>query len=127
MDKKVLNALGILESLKLPALWELYSLAINEQTKCPNKKWLIGKIHAAVVAEKRSPVKSSEKAEADDSADTKARQVIPLRISPEVLAKIDAARERLGIKNRSVLIFNALYEFFKRAGETEVADLLAAE
>ncbi len=51
-------------------------------------------------------------------------KVIPLRMETEVVAQIDAARERLDLPNRTALIRRALMLYLAKAGENEVAALL---
>jgi Ribbon-helix-helix protein, copG family len=51
-------------------------------------------------------------------------KVIPLRMETEVVAQIDAARERLDLPSRTALIRRALMLYLAKAGENDVAALL---
>ena len=42
-----------------------------------------------------------------------------------LVQKLDAARERLGLKNRTELFRRSLCEYLTNAGETEIAHLVA--
>ena len=67
---------------------------------------------------------------AGDGGDAQAAQdhkVLPLRMDTELVAKLDEARERLGLKSRMDLFRRALHSYLAAAGETEVAALFAAE
>lgn len=58
-----------------------------------------------------------------DPADFK---VLPLRMETATVDLLDAARERLGLTSRTELFRRALQLYLSKAGEAEVADLLAA-
>lgn len=53
------------------------------------------------------------------------RQVLPIRMETSLVQKLDAARKRLGLKNRTELFRRSVREYMNKAGETEVAKLLS--
>jgi metal-responsive CopG/Arc/MetJ family transcriptional regulator len=53
--------------------------------------------------------------------------VLPLRMEADLVAKLDEARERLGLKSRMELFRRALGVYLEGAGEAEVGALFGAE
>lgn len=56
-----------------------------------------------------------------DAADFK---VVPFRVETAVVARLDEARERIGLGSRTELLRRALHDYLSDAGEREVARLL---
>jgi len=54
-------------------------------------------------------------------------KVLPLRMEADLVAQLDEARERLGLKSRMELFRRALHAFLGEQGEAEIAALFAAE
>ncbi|MCG8556566.1 MAG: ribbon-helix-helix protein, CopG family [Proteobacteria bacterium] len=50
-------------------------------------------------------------------------KVLPLRMEAEIVARVDEARERLGLKTRMDLFRKSLADYLTAAGEHEVAQL----
>lgn len=51
-------------------------------------------------------------------------KVLPFRMESAAVARLDEARERLGLDSRTELLRRALYDYLSGAGEREVAELL---
>jgi hypothetical protein len=54
-------------------------------------------------------------------------KVLPLSMEADLVAKLDEARERLGLKSRMELLRRSIHLFLAREGEAEVAALFAPE
>ena len=54
-------------------------------------------------------------------------KVLPLRMEAELVAQLDEARERLGLKSRMDLFRRSLHAYLLEAGEVRVAEMFAAE
>lgn len=50
MTETTQNAINALQALRLPELRTRYALVVGEETKCPNKTWLVRKITEALAA-----------------------------------------------------------------------------
>ena len=196
MNDTIRNQIEALDSMRLPDLQTRYAEVLGEETRCPNKRWLVRKITEALeVATDDAP--TSDEATPEATADTpaptetdnsdgeetklsklsvpelqalyleavgrgtgsshkrylvwKIRQaqrgripvgprgqrradgeavdfkVLPLRMEAELVAQLDEARERLGLKSRMDLFRRSLHAYLLEAGEVRVAEMFAAE
>jgi len=109
-----------LSQLSVEELQKHYAETIGRPTGSQHKGYMIWKIRQAQKGHIR--VGPASRRSSTDPADFK---VIPLRMETEVVDQIDAARERLEIPSRTALIRCALMVYLARAGENDVAALLA--
>jgi hypothetical protein len=59
------------------------------------------------------------------NAEPQDMKVLPLRMEAELVAELDLARERLGLRSRMELFRRSLHAFLLEAGEVRVAGLFA--
>jgi hypothetical protein len=71
----------------------------------------------------RIPVGPVRRRHADGEAPD--MKVLPLRMEADVVARLDEARERLGLKTRMDLFRKSLADYLTAAGEHDVAQLFA--
>lgn len=112
-----------LTKLSVPELQALYLEAVGRSTGSSHKRYLVWKIRQAQRG--RIPVGPRGQRRADGEAvDFK---VLPLRMEAELVAQLDEARERLGLKSRMELFRRSLHAYLLEAGEVRVAEMFAAE
>ena len=112
-----------LSKLSVPELQALYLEAVGRSTGSSHKRYLVWKIRQAQRG--RIPVGPRGQRRADGEAvDFK---VLPLRMEAELVAQLDEARERLGLKSRMDLFRRSLHAYLLEAGEVRVAEMFAAE
>jgi len=205
MNKEIRKQVKALEKLRLPELRARYAEVLGEETRAPNRTYLIRRITEALEARaaqapepaeaepQEAPDEAAQQteettavtgAEASDATETKLSKlpiaelqarylevvqrptssvhrrylvwkireaqkgripvgprgngrradgealdfkVLPLRMDAELVAKLDEARERLGLKSRMELLRRSIHLFLAREGEAEVAALFAPE
>ena len=112
-----------LTKLSVPELQARYREVVGRDTGSSAKNYLIWKIRQAEKG--RIPVgpRRSRRSEGE-AANFK---VLPLRMQAELVAELDEARERLGLKSRMELMRRSLHAFLLEAGEVRVAELFAPE
>jgi hypothetical protein len=134
MNTATKKQIAKLNKMKLNELQAKFAKVTGEKSRSPNKTFLIRRISEALQATdsegKTNKVKEPvaqprriRKRVANEQ--TTDRQVLPIRMQTSLVQKLDAARERLGLKNRTELFLRSLYEYLNKAGETEVAKLLS--
>ena len=109
-----------LTKLSVDDLRARYFEAVGRPTGSSNASYLIWKIRQAQKG--RIPIGPTRRRSSAEPGDFK---VIPLRLETEVADQIDAARERLELPSRTALIRHALMLYLAKAGENDVAALLA--
>jgi hypothetical protein len=103
----------------VPELQALYSEVIGRDTGSSDRRYLVWKIREAQKG--RIPVGPIRRRSANgEGPDVK---VLPLRIEAQAVARLDEARQRLGLKSRTDLFRRALADYLAAAGEHEVAQL----
>ena len=107
--------------LGVPALQARYVEVVGRPTGSTNKAYLVWKIREAQKG--RIPVGPRKNTHREGVE----YKVLPLRMEAAVVAQLDAARRRQGLRSRMDLIRRALQAFLAQAGEAEVAALLASE
>ncbi|MFZ5787406.1 MAG: ribbon-helix-helix protein, CopG family [Acidobacteriota bacterium] len=204
MNKEIRKQVKALEKLRLPELRARYAEVLGEETRAPNRTYLIRRITEALEARaaeapepaetesQEAPVETAQhteetaaaSAESGDATETKLSKlpiaelqarylevvgrgtssvhrrylvwkireaqkgripvgprgngrradgepldfkVLPLRMDSELVAKLDEARERLGLKSRMELLRRSIHLFLAREGEAEIAALFAPE
>jgi len=112
-----------LSKLPIAELQARYLEVVQRPTSSEHRRYLIWKIREAQKG--RIPVGPRGSRRADGEAlDFK---VLPLRMEADLVAKLDEARERLGLKSRMELLRRSIHLFLAREGEAEVAALFAPE
>lgn len=112
-----------LSKLPIAELQARYLEVVQRPTASVHRRYLIWKIREAQKG--RIPVGPQGSRRADGEAlDFK---VLPLRMEANLVAKLDEARERLGLKSRMELLRRSIHLFLAREGEAEVAALFAPE
>jgi len=202
MNKEIKKQVKALEKLRLPELRARYAEVLGEETRAPNRTYLIRRITEALEARaaeapepaeaehQETPVETAPtetaaaSPETGDATETKLSKlpiaelqarylevvqrpsssvhrryliwkireaqkgripvgprgngrradgepldfkVLPLRMESELVAKLDEARERLGLKSRMELLRRSIHLFLAREGEAEIAALFAPE
>jgi len=112
-----------LTKLTVPELQARYREVIQRDTSSTNKAYLVWKLREAQKG--RIPIGPRRSRKADGPAQD--FKVLPLRMEAELVAQLDEARERLGLKSRMDLMRRSLHAFLLKAGEVRVAELFAPE
>jgi len=113
-----------LTKLDVPALQALHLELIGRPTSSSDKAYLVWRLRQAQKG--KIPVGRREPHRAT-TAEPQDHKVLPLRMEAELVAKLDEARERLGLKSRMDLFRRALHGYLAAAGEHDVAALFAPE
>lgn len=112
-----------LSKLSVEELQALYSEVVGRDTGSSDRRYLIWKIREA--RKGRIPIGRVRRRSADGGAPE--MKVLPLRMEAEVVARLDEARQRLGLKTRMDLFRKSLADYLAAAGEHEVAQLFAEQ
>ena len=110
-----------LTKLTVEELQQRYQDVVGRSTGSSHRRYLIWKIRQAEKG--KIPVGPRKQRSPDEPAPE--FKVLPLRMEAEQVERLDAARERLGLKNRMELFRNALNTYFAAQGENEVAALFS--
>jgi hypothetical protein len=110
-----------LTKLTVEELQQRYEDVVGRSTGSSHRRYLIWKIRQAKKG--KIPVGPRKRRSPDEPAPE--FKVLPLRMEAELVERLDAARERLGLKNRMQLFRDALQAYFAAQGENEVAALFA--
>ena len=113
-----------LSKLPIAELQARYLEVVKRPTSSVHRRYLVWKIREAQKG--RIPVgpRGNSRRVDGEALDFK---VLPLRMDAELVAKLDEARERLGLKSRMELLRRSIHLFLAREGEAEVAALFAPE
>ena len=112
-----------LTKLSVPELQALYLETVGRPTSSGNKRYLVWKVRQAQRG--RIPVGPRGRRHGDGPAPD--YKVLPLRMEAELVAQLDEARERLGLRSRMELFRRSLHAFLLEAGEVRVAEMFAPE
>jgi len=112
-----------LTKLSVEELQQLYTEVVGRDTGSSDRRYLIWKIREA--RKGRIPVGPVRRRHAD--GETPDMKVLPLRMEAEIVARLDEARERLGLKTRMDLFRKSLADYLAAAGEHEVAQLFTEQ
>ena len=130
-----------LDRKPLNELWKIYEAEVGQPTRCPNKLFLKRAIGAARgeaafgerfkqgVAKKRAKAKRAEAERKPARAGSKPAAktiVLPVRFDADVVARLDEAWRRRGLRSRMDLFRRALRSFLASVGERETAALFDA-
>ena len=108
-----------LSKLSVEELQSLYTEVVGRDTGSSDRRYLIWKIREA--RKGRIAVGPVRRRHADGEAPD--MKVLPLRMEADVVARLDEARERLGLKTRMDLFRKSLADYLTAAGEHDVAQL----
>jgi len=112
-----------LSKLSVEELQALYTEVVGRSSGSSDRRYLIWKVRQAQKG--RIPVGPVRRRYADGEAPE--MKVLPLRMEAEIVARLDEARERLGLKTRMDLFRKSLADYLTAAGEHEVAQLFAEQ
>lgn len=112
-----------LTKLSVPELQALYLETVGRPTSSGNKRYLVWKVRQAQRG--RIPVGPRRRRHGDGPAPD--FKVLPLRMEAELVAQLDEARKRLGLRSRMELFRRSLHAFLLEAGEVRVAEMFAPE
>lgn len=104
-------------------LRKLYVQIMKRDTKSFDRNYLVWKIREVIKG--NIPAGKRKKRKSAGATSKQNMQTLPLRIERSTVKQLDAARERLALKNRMVLFRNALHDYLMAHGEEEVAALFA--
>lgn len=108
-----------LTKLLVEELQQLYSEVVGRDTGSSDRRYLIWKIREA----RKGRIKTGPVRRCYADGEAPDMKVLPLRMEAEIVARLDEARERLGLKTRMDLFRKSLADYLTAAGEHEVAQL----
>jgi hypothetical protein len=112
-----------LTKLSVEELQALYTEVVGRSSGSSDRRYLIWKVRQAQKG--RIPVGPVRRRHAVGEAPD--MKVLPLRMEADVVARLDEARERLGLKPRMDLFGKSLADYLTAAGEHEVAQLFTEQ
>ncbi|MEZ4364599.1 MAG: hypothetical protein R3B48_30765 [Kofleriaceae bacterium] len=112
-----------LTKLSVEELQQLYTEVVGRETGSSDRRYLIWKIREA----KKGRIKTGPVRRRHADGEAPDMKVLPLRMEAEIVARLDEARERLGLKTRMDLFRKSLADYLTAAGEHEVAQLFAEQ
>jgi len=104
-------------------LQQVYTEVVGRDTGSSDRRYLIWKIREA----KKGRIKTGPVRRRYADGEAPDMKVLPLRMEAEIVARLDEARERLGLKTRMDLFRKSLADYLTAAGEHEVAQLLTEQ
>jgi len=112
-----------LTKLSVEELQQLYAEVVGRDTGSSDRRYLIWKIREA----KKGRIKTGPVRRRYADGEAPDMKVLPLRMEAEIVARLDEARERLGLKTRMDLFRKSLADYLTAAGEHEVAQLFTEQ
>ena len=112
-----------LTKLSARELQQLYTEVVGRDTGSSDRRYLIWKIREA----RKGRIKTGPVRRRYADGEAPDMKVLPLRMESEVVARLDEARERLGLKTRMDLFRKSLADYLTAAGEHEVAQLFTEQ
>ena len=112
-----------LTKLSVEELQQLYIEVVGRDTGSSDKRYLVWKIREA----KKGRIKTGPVRRRYADGESPYMKVLPLRIEAEIVARLDEARERLGLKTRMDLFRKSLADYLTAAGEHDVAQLFTEQ
>ena len=104
-------------------LQRFYTEVVGRDTGSSDSRYLIWKIREA----KKGRIKTGPVRRRYADGEAPDMKVLPLRMEAEIVARLDEARERLGLKTRMDLFRQSLADYLTAAGEHEVAQLFTEQ
>lgn len=112
-----------LTKLSVDELRTLYTKVVGRATSSHDSRYLVWKIREA----KKGRIKTGPIRRRYADGEAPDMKVLPLRMEAEIVARLDEARERLGLKTRMDLFRKSLADYLTAAGEHEVAQLFTEQ
>ena len=112
-----------LTKLSIEELQHLYTEVVGRDTGSSDRRYLIWKIREA----RKGRIKTGPVRRRYSDGEAPDMKVLPLRMEAEIVARLDEARERLGLKTRMDLFRKSLADYLTAAGEHEVAQLFTEQ
>ena len=112
-----------LTKLSVEELQHLYTEVVGRDTGSSDRRYLIWKIREA----KKGRINTGPVRRRYADGEAPDMKVLPLRMEAEIVARLDEARERLGLKTRMDLFRKSLADYLTAAGEHEVAQLFTEQ
>ena len=112
-----------LTKLTVEELQQLYTEVVGRDTGSSDRRYLIWKIREA----RKGRIKTGPVRRRYADGEAPDMKVLPLRMEAEIVARLDEARERLGLKTRMDLFRKSLADYLTAAGEHEVAQLFTEQ
>ncbi|MCA9626618.1 MAG: hypothetical protein KC766_03080, partial [Myxococcales bacterium] len=112
-----------LTKLSVEELQQLYTEVVGRETSSHDSRYLIWKIREA----RKGRIKTGPVRRRHADGEAPDMKVLPLRMEAEIVARLDEARERLGLKTRMDLFRKSLADYLTAAGEHEVAQLFTEQ
>jgi hypothetical protein len=112
-----------LRKLSIPELQARYHEVVGRPTGSSHRRYLIWKIREAQKG--RVPVGPRTRRSPGEPAPE--YKILPFRMEAEVVDRLDAARERMGLKSRMDLFRHALAAYLDKNGESELAAAMTTQ
>lgn len=112
-----------LTKLSIEELQHLYTEVVGRDSGSSDRRYLIWKIREA----RKGRIKTGPVRRRYSDGEAPDMKVLPLRMEAEIVARLDEARERLGLKTRMDLFRKSLADYLTAAGEHEVAQLFTEQ
>ncbi len=112
-----------LTKLSARELQQLYTEVVGRDTGSSDRRYLIWKIRGA----RKGRIKTGPVRRRYADGEAPDMKVLPLRMEAEIVARLDEARERLGLRTRMDLFRKSLADYLTAAGEHEVAQLFTEQ
>ena len=112
-----------LSKLSVEELQALYTKVVGRDTGSSDRRYLVWKIREA----KKGRIKTGPVRRRYADGEAPDMKVLPKRMEVEIVARLDEARERLGLKARMDLFRRSLAEYLTAAGEHDVAQLFTEQ
>lgn len=122
-DAATANGEPKLTKLSVEELQRLYTEVVGRDTGSSDRRYLIWKVREA----KKGRIKTGPVRRRYGDGEAPDMKVLPLRMEAEIVARLDEARERLGLKTRMDLFRKSLADYLTAAGEHEVAQLFTEQ
>lgn len=112
-----------LTKLSVEELQQLYTEVVGRDTGSSDRRYLIWKIREA----RKGRIKTGPVRRRYADGEAPDMKMLPLRMEAEIVARLDEARERLGLKTRMDLFRKSLADYLTAAGEHDVAQLFTEQ
>jgi hypothetical protein len=112
-----------LRKLSIPELQARYREVVGRPTGSSHRRYLIWKIREAQKG--RVPVGPRTRRSPGEPAPE--YKILPFRMEADVVDRLDAARERMGLRSRMDLFRKAIASYLSKMGESELAAIMDSQ
>ena len=112
-----------LTKLSVEELQQLYTEVVGRDTGSSDRRYLIWKIREA----QKGRVPVGPRTRRSPSEPAPEYKILPFRMEAEVVDRLDAARERMGLRSRMDLFRHALAAYLDTNGESELAAAITTQ